>query len=134
MNYQKLLQNKVDRLRLENRYRHFIELERLTGRHPHALWHTAKGPREVIIWCSNDYLGMGQHKVVADAMHTALDQTGAGSGGTRNIGGTSHYHVALEHQLALLHSKESALLYTSAYVANEWTLVALKKIIPDIQL
>jgi 5-aminolevulinate synthase len=75
---------------------------------------------------------MGQNKVVIDAMHTALDQTGAGSGGTRNIGGTSHYHVALEHELAKLHNKESALLYTSAYVANEWTLVALKQIISDI--
>ena len=122
----------IQTLKAEGKYRIFNDIVRERGDFPKAIWYGPYNIKNIVNWCSNDYLGMGQHKVVADAMHTALDQTGAGSGGTRNIGGTSHYHVALEHQLALLHSKESALLYTSAYVANEWTLVALKKIIPDI--
>jgi len=97
-----------------------------------AIWYGPYNIKNIVNWCSNDYLGMGQHKVVIDAMHTALDQTGSGSGGTRNIGGTSHYHVALEHELALLHGKEKSLMFTSAYVANEWTLIALSRIIPNI--
>ena len=104
MNYQNLLQEKVDQLRLENRYRHFVELERLTGRHPYALWHTAKGPREVIIWCSNDYLGMGQSTRAIDAMSKAVKAHGTGAGGTRNISGTSSSIVALECELASLHN------------------------------
>ena len=119
-------------LKEEGKYRVFNDIVRERGDFPKAIWYGPYNIKNIVNWCSNDYLGMGQHKVLTDAMHTALDQTGAGSGGTRNIGGTSHYHVALEHQLALLHKKESALLYTSAYVANEWTLVALKRIIPDI--
>jgi len=110
----------------------FNDILRERGEYPNAIWYGKYNIKNIVNWCSNDYLGMGQSKVVLDAMHTALDQTGAGSGGTRNIAGTSHYHVALEHELASLHSKESALLFTSAYVANEWTLVALKRIIPDI--
>ena len=122
----------IKTLKNEGKYRVFNDIVRERGDFPHAIWYGPYNIKNIVNWCSNDYLGMGQHKVVIDAMHTALDQTGAGSGGTRNIGGTSHYHVALENQLALLHKKESALLYTSAFVANEWTLVALKKIIPDI--
>jgi len=126
--FEKILQT----LKEEGKYRVFNDIVRERGDFPKAIWYGPYNIKNIVNWCSNDYLGMGQHKVLTDAMHTALDQTGAGSGGTRNIGGTSHYHVALEHQLALLHKKESALLYTSAYVANEWTLVALKRIIPDI--
>jgi len=114
------------------KYRVFNDIVRERGEFPRSIWYGPYSIKEIVDWCSNDYLGMGQHKVVIDAMHTALDQTGAGSGGTRNIGGTSHYHVALEHEIAQLHKKERALLYTSAYVANEWTLVALKTIVPDI--
>ena len=125
LDYQSLLQDKVDRLRLENRYRHFVELERLTGRHPHALWHTDKGPRDVIIWCSNDYLGMGQSEHAITAMSEAVKAHGTGAGGTRNISGTSSSIVALEDELASLHNKERALVFTSGYVANEASLSAL---------
>ena len=123
---------KIQDLKDTGKYRVFNDILRERGKFPKAIWYGKYSIKEIVNWCSNDYLGMGQHKIVIDAMHTALDQTGAGSGGTRNIGGTSHYHVALEHELANLHKKERALLYTSAYVANEWTLVALKQIIPDI--
>ena len=125
-------QNKIDDLKAEGKYRVFNDIVRERGEFPEAIWYGPYNIKNIVNWCSNDYLGMGQHKVVIDAMHTALDQTGRGSGGTRNIGGTSHYHVALENELARLHSKGAALLYTSAYVANEWTLIALKQIIPDI--
>ena len=128
----KPFQDKLDGLKSDGKYRVFNDILRERGKFPKAIWYGPYNIKEITNWCSNDYLGMGQHSVVIDAMHTALDQTGAGSGGTRNIGGTSHYHVALEHELAKLHSKESALLYTSAYVANEWTLVALKQIVTDI--
>ena len=128
----KPFQDKLEQLKQEGKYRVFNDILRERGKFPKAIWYSKYAIKEIVNWCSNDYLGMGQNKVVIDAMHTALDQTGAGSGGTRNIGGTSHYHVALEHELAKLHNKESALLYTSAYVANEWTLVSLKQIIPDI--
>ena len=110
----------------------FNDIVRERGDFPNAIWYGPYNIKNIVNWCSNDYLGMGQHKVVIDAMHTALDQTGSGSGGTRNIGGTSHYHVALEHELATLHQKPRALLFSSAYVANEWTLIALAKIIPNI--
>ena len=122
----------IDRLKSEGKYRVFNDILRERGEYPNAIWYGPYNIKNIVNWCSNDYLGMGQNKVVLDAMHTALDQTGAGAGGTRNIAGTSHYHVALEQQLAKLHKKEGSLLYTSAYVANEWTLVALKQIIPDI--
>jgi 5-aminolevulinate synthase len=123
---------KIDSLKQEGKYRVFNDILRERGKFPKAIWYSKYAIKEIVNWCSNDYLGMGQNKVVIDAMHTALDQTGAGSGGTRNIGGTSHYHVALEGELASLHSKGGALLYSSAYVANEWTLVALKQIVTDI--
>lgn len=128
----KPFQDKIKQLKDEGKYRVFNDILREKGEFPKAIWYGPYAIKNIINWCSNDYLGQGQNKVVIDAMHTALDQTGAGSGGTRNIAGTSHYHVALERELALLHNKPSALLYTSAYVANEWTLVALKQLVPDI--
>ena len=128
----KPFQQILAQLKQEGKYRVFNDILRERGKFPKAIWYGKYAIKEIVNWCSNDYLGMGQNKIVIDAMHTALDQTGAGSGGTRNIGGTSHYHVALEHELADLHSKQSALLFSSAYVANEWSLVALKQIIPDI--
>ena len=120
-------------LKESGKYRVFNDIIRERGDFPKAIWYGPYNIKTIVNWCSNDYLGMGQHKVVLDAMHTALDQTGSGSGGTRNIGGTSHYHVALEHELAMLHNKSRALLFSSAYVANEWTIIALSKIIPNIQ-
>jgi len=128
----KPFQDKLAGLKQEGKYRVFNDILRERGNFPKAIWYSKYAIKEIVNWCSNDYLGMGQNKIVIDAMHTALDQTGAGSGGTRNIGGTSHYHVALEGELASLHSKGGALLYSSAYVANEWTLIALKSIVSDI--
>jgi 5-aminolevulinate synthase len=119
-------------LKDSGKYRVFNDIVRERGDFPRAIWYGKYSIKNIVNWCSNDYLGMGQHRVVIDAMHTALDQTGAGSGGTRNIGGTSHYHVALEHELATLHSKDAALLFSSAYVANEWSLIALSQIISNI--
>jgi 5-aminolevulinate synthase len=127
-----LFQNLLDDLKTSGKYRVFNDILREAGKYPTALWYGPYNIKNIVNWCSNDYLGMGQHKVVLDAMHTALDMSGAGSGGTRNISGTTHYHVALEHELAMLHKKQSALLFTSAYVANEWTFIALARIIPDI--
>ena len=126
-------QKLIDQLKTEGKYRVFNDILREAGEYPYAIWYGPYNIKKIVNWCSNDYLGMGQHKVVLDAMRTALDQTGAGSGGTRNIAGTSHYHVALEHELATLHKKGGALLFSSAYVANEWTLIALAKIIPSIE-
>ena len=128
----KPFQQTLEKLKQEGKYRVFNDILRERGKFPKAIWYGKYSIKEIVNWCSNDYLGMGQNKIVIDAMHTALDQTGAGSGGTRNIGGTSHYHVALEHELASLHSKSGALLFSSAYVANEWTLISLKSIVPDI--
>ena len=127
--FKELLQTLKD----NGKYRVFNDILRERGDFPNAIWYGPYNIKNIVNWCSNDYLGMGQHKVVIDAMHTALDQTGSGSGGTRNIGGTSHYHVALEHELATLHKKPRALLFSSAYVANEWTLIALSKIVENIQ-
>jgi len=123
----------IEQLKSEGKYRVFNDILRERGDYPKAIWYGPYNIKNIVNWCSNDYLGMGQHKVVIDAMHTALDQTGAGSGGTRNIAGTSHYHVALEYELSTLHNKTGALLFSSAYVANEWTLIALSKIIPNIE-
>ena len=125
--------NLIKTLKDSGKYRVFNDIIRERGDFPKAIWYGPYNIKNIVNWCSNDYLGMGQHKVVLDAMHTALDMTGSGSGGTRNIGGTSHYHVALEHELAQLHNKSRALLFSSAYVANEWTLIALSKIIPNIE-
>ena len=126
-------QDIISNLKSSGNYRVFNDILRERGEYPQAIYYGPYNIKNIVNWCSNDYLGMGQHKVVLDAMHTALDQTGAGSGGTRNIGGTSHYHVALEYELSKLHNKPSSLLYSSAYVANEWTLIALSKIIKDIE-
>jgi 5-aminolevulinate synthase len=119
----------VDKLKAKGEYRVFTDILRTSGSFPAAQLH---GGGDIINWCSNDYLGMGQHASVRGAMQDALALHGAGSGGTRNIGGTSHYHVELEQTLAQLHQTGSALLFTSAYVANEWALIALAKIIPRI--
>jgi 5-aminolevulinate synthase len=123
----------LDQLKDSGKYRVFNDILREAGEFPKALWYGPYNIKNIVNWCSNDYLGMGQHQVVLEAMHTALDHTGAGSGGTRNIGGTSHYHVALEHELATLHNKQRSLLFSSAYVANEWTMIALSRIIKNIE-
>ncbi|MGI9482307.1 MAG: 5-aminolevulinate synthase [Hyphomicrobiales bacterium] len=129
MNYEAEFEKAVDAVRDEGRYRVFADLERLAGRFPHALNH-GDGPDEVVIWCSNDYLGQGQNPVVIDAAREALTTMGAGSGGTRNISGTHHMLVKLEWELASLHSKSSALLFTSGYVSNSATLSTLAKLLP----
>jgi 5-aminolevulinate synthase len=130
MNFEQLLQQRLDALHQEGRYRVFADLKRRRGFFPVADHFAVNGAREVTVWCSNDYLGMGQHPAVLAAMHEAIDAVGAGSGGTRNIAGTTHYHVELEGELADLHGKEAALLFTSAYIANDATLSTLLKLVP----
>ena len=124
--------NVLDDLKDEGNYRVFNDIVRERGKFPRATWYSKYSPKTIISWCSNDYLGMGQNQYVIDAMKTALEKTGSGSGGTRNIGGTSHYHVTLEKVISKLHDKPSGLLFTSAYVANEWSMIALARIIPNI--
>ena len=125
-------QKVLDLLRSEGKYRVFNSILRERGKYPSAIWYSKYGVKKIINWCSNDYLGMGQHQQVIDSMKTALDAVGTGSGGTRNISGTTKYHVTLEDELAQLHKKESALIFTSAYVANLTTLETIPKVLPDI--
>ena len=138
MNYDKILEERIAQLHREGRYRVFADIKRRCGGYPQADHFPAPGPatnggpRPVTVWCSNDYLGMSQNPKVRAAMHEAIDTVGAGSGGTRNISGTTHYHVELEEELADLHGKEAALLFTSAYIANDATLSTLTKLIPGL--
>jgi len=125
-------QQAIDTLKNSGKYRVFNDILRECGDFPRAIWYSKYAIKKIINWCSNDYLGMGQHQFVLDSMRTALETAGAGSGGTRNISGTTHYHVALELELARLHKKEAALLFTSAFNANETTLETVAKIIPEI--
>ncbi|OUD08653.1 5-aminolevulinic acid synthase [Marivivens niveibacter] len=133
MDYNAHLDAAIGKLHDEGRYRTFIDIERRKGHYPHAVWRKDDGSEQSItVWCGNDYLGMGQHPVVLAAMKEALDATGAGSGGTRNISGTTVYHKRLEAELADLHQKEASLLFTSAYIANDATLSTLPKLFPGL--
>ena len=133
LTYDAALDAALNRLHEEGRYRTFIDIERRKGHFPHAVWRRPDGTqKDITVWCGNDYLGMGQHPAVLAAMHEALDATGAGSGGTRNISGTTVYHKRLEAEIADLHHKEAALLFTSAYIANDATLSTLPKLFPGL--
>ncbi len=131
MDYPQIFTRALDRLRRERRYRVFAEVERDAARFPRAIWHSPAGAREIVVWCSNDYLGMGRHPAVVAAMVETARRTGAGAGGTRNISGTSRAIVELEAELADLHGKESALVFGSGYVSNETGIATIAKLLPD---
>ena len=131
MTYAQFFENAVSRLKDERRYRVFADLERKVGKFPQATWHSPEGPRDVVIWCSNDYLGMGHHPRVVEAMAETARTMGAGAGGTRNISGTSHPIVELERELADLHGKEAALVFTSGYISNQAGISTIAKLLPD---
>ena len=131
MHYDQIFDQAIERLHSEGRYRVFIDILRNKGNYPNArCFASHNGPQPITVWCSNDYLAMGQHPDVVSAMEEALHNVGAGSGGTRNIGGNTHYHIELEKELADLHGKEGALLFTSGYVSNDATLSTLAKVLP----
>jgi 5-aminolevulinate synthase len=131
MDYNKFFGDALERLHDERRYRVFADLERIAGRFPHAVWHSPKGQSNIVMWCSNDYLGMGQHPKVVGAMVETATRTGTGAGGTRNIAGNNHSLIQLEQELADLHGKEAALVFTSGYVSNQTGIATLAKLIPD---
>lgn len=130
MNYEQIFKSAIERLHDEGRYRVFIDILRSKGHYPNAHCFGGNGPKPITVWCSNDYLSMGQHDAVIEAMETALREVGAGSGGTRNISGNTHYHTELEAELASLHGKDGALLFTSGYVSNEAALSTLGRLLP----
>ncbi|MBP6013165.1 MAG: 5-aminolevulinate synthase [Alphaproteobacteria bacterium] len=131
MDYESQFSQALAQVKREGRYRVFADIVRRRGAFPEATHHTGLGERPITVWCSNDYLGMGQNPILLKAMHEAIDTAGAGSGGTRNISGTTHYHVELERELADLHGKEAALLFTSGYIANDATLATLGNVLPN---
>ena len=131
MNYNQFFKEELNKLKDEGNYRIFADLEKIAGNFPQALNYKEDNVSEVTVWCSNDYLGMSQKNIVIESMINAIKKVGAGSGGTRNISGTNHYHVLLERELCYLHQKESALLFNSGYLANQATLSTLGKKLPD---
>jgi 5-aminolevulinate synthase len=131
MDYRRFFEDAIDQLHAEKRYRVFANLERIVGRFPRALWRTADSTREITVWCSNDYLGMGQHPSVIAAMHDASSRMGSGAGGTRNISGNNHPLVELENELADLHNKEAGLVFTSGFVSNEASISTIARLLPN---
>src|SRR5260370_22030242 len=134
LDYAALFDSALAQLRDERRYRDFVDLGRLAGQFPHAIWHSPVGPRQVVIWCSNDYLGMAQHPDVVGAMVEAASRTGTGPGGTRNIAGTNHSLIELEREVASLNGKEVALVFTSGYISNQTGIATIAKLLPDCLL